>query len=94
MVESRFHFHPGLSVAQEGDIYRIMGNGVALEFRVDRKWTQRKLLKGSLDPMAGWYSPSFNVLQETWSLVLSAWIEGDTTFSYSMMTGATGQRLE
>lgn len=94
LVESRFHFHPALSVAQAGDVYRIVGNGVALEFCVDRKWTQRKLLKGSLDPMAGWYSPSFNVLQETWSLVLSAWIEGVTAFSYSMMIGASGQGLE
>jgi hypothetical protein len=93
-IESRLHFHPERRVEREGDGFRISGGGPCLELRVDGKWTRRELLKGSLDPMGGWYSPSFNVLEETVTLLLGAWIEGDTTFCHTVSAGASGRKAE
>ena len=93
-IESRLHFHPERRVEREGDGYRISGGGPCLELRVDGKWTRQELLKGSLDPMGGWYSPSFNVLEETVTLLLGAWVEGDTTFCHTVRPGASGRKAE
>jgi hypothetical protein len=93
-VESRFHFHPDRRVERRGDVYRITGAGANLDLQVDEKWIRQELVKGSLDPMGGWYSPSFNVLQETVTLVLGAWIEGNTTFNHAVTAEASGRPTE
>lgn len=80
-VEFFLHMHPGCELSEDGDAYHIIRNNIKVRIDVDRKWNKRLLIKGSQDPFNGWYSPQFNRLQKTSTLILTADINKTESFN-------------
>jgi hypothetical protein len=65
MVEILFHLSPDIQVTKETDIsYLIKYDGVTIRLLCDGKLTS-ELIKGSINPLLGWYSGSFQRLKPT-----------------------------
>ncbi len=80
-VTQCFHLHPDVNVTHQGDctyLFSLKTSTVLLE--ADNKM-QANLFHGSLSPLMGWHSPSFNSLEKTNSLVFSAKISGTSSFT-------------
>ena len=66
-----FHLHPDMHVQDEGNnTYLISFDITSVRLSVDSNMKPTKYC-GSEDPLSGWYSPKFNCLQETTTLVFS-----------------------
>jgi len=77
-VKLFFHLHPDVSVHHEGDnAYLISSDTATILLTVD-KTTKATIFRGSEDPLSGWYSPRFNRLQETTTLVFSKETRGNS----------------
>lgn len=80
-VECFFHFHPACSVTIQGRKVEVRRGEVLLQFFLDPKWSNSEILYGSENPLGGWYSPKFNHLEKTNTLVLRASTRGEVRFS-------------
>ncbi len=80
MIECFFHLHPNCSLSEEKCCFAIECEGVKVKLEVDKKWNQIRIIKGATNPLIGWYSPRFNILQETNTLVMSATINSSELF--------------
>jgi hypothetical protein len=79
-VKLLFHLHPDIEVLSEDkNTFRLSGNNASVLLRVDHQ-LKGQVISGSEDPLMGWYSPCFNRLQKTISLVFTNKIHGDSTF--------------
>jgi len=79
-IESLMHLHPDclLSVSEHSVIIRRAQVGVTLD--IDRKWASFQIISGQEDPPLGWYSPRFNDIQRTPTLVCRKDINGSARF--------------
>ncbi len=59
-VEFMFHFHPDCVVEKVAEGYSVTNNGVGIVLLPDPSLTSSQVLKGSVDPIGGWYSPGFD----------------------------------
>lgn len=76
LVEQFFHFHPDCHVElQERGAMISVGEGIRVHLSFDHRM-EVKLYKGSHDPLAGWFSPAFNCLQECSSIVTCCSLSG------------------
>lgn len=70
-VEQFFHLHPDCQVELQGqEAVILVGETTRVMVSFDRK-VQIKQYKGSDDPLAGWFSPTFNRLQQCSTIVAS-----------------------
>lgn len=77
-VKLFFHLHPDVNVErQDENVCRLFSDSVNIRLTVDRTMTLA-IFKGSEGPLSGWYSPRFNRLHETTTLVFSKEIAGDS----------------
>lgn len=67
-VEQYFHLHPECSVSLSGNEAVITINGIQLCMLFDHRF-QVTVYEGSHEPMAGWFSTSFNQLQPCSTLI-------------------------
>ncbi len=68
LIEQYFHFHPECSVVLAGNTATISRGPVKVEMSCDQR-LRFELIKGSHDPLLGWYSQAFNHITESYSLV-------------------------
>jgi hypothetical protein len=80
LVESFFHFHPDIGVINHDQCIWIEFGRVKARMRVDDKWQVMEIVRGSLNPLLGWYSPKFNHIQAASTLRLSSEITGNRVF--------------
>jgi hypothetical protein len=79
-VESLVHFHPNCRVSLSDHVV-IVGSGEAkLTLELDQKWGSLQIISGQNDPILGWCSPSFNVIQRSYTLACQKNIDGTETF--------------
>jgi hypothetical protein len=79
-VRLLFHLYPNVKIlSEENNIYLLSAKNASLAIRVDKKLRGR-VLSGSKDPLMGWYSPSFNRLERTNSIIFETEIHGDSAF--------------
>ena len=79
-VKLLFHLHPKISIEdQGGNTYLLSSNGISLKLIVDNQ-LQAQIFYGSKEPLIGWYSPGFNRLEKSKSLVLKGNINGNSNF--------------
>lgn len=76
LLERFFHFHPNCIVEQQGGEIVIRRGGVVIKMSLDRR-ENVEILKGSKEPLAGWYSPEFNQLMECATLRCSVSSKGE-----------------
>jgi hypothetical protein len=79
-VECFFHFDPQCSVAINDAGVLVRSDAATLEMTIDSGWQRKTLERAASGPGPGWYSPRFNRLQESATLVLSATTVGNATF--------------
>jgi hypothetical protein len=79
-VKLFFHFHPNVKVLSNGEnTFRLTQGNSSVVLRVDKQ-LKVQAVSGSKNPLMGWYSPGFNRLEKTVSLVFSKEIAGDSVF--------------
>jgi len=76
LAEQFFHFHPDCSVEVAGSRVRIERGSVKVEMFCDQRLSL-ELLRGSHDPLLGWYSSAFNHIEESYSLACRAKLVGE-----------------
>ena len=75
-----FHLHPMVSVKKQGDnTYLLSSDSATLVLIVDKR-LQPQVFYGSESPLMGWYSPGFNRLEKTNTLVFRGNINSDVHF--------------
>ena len=80
-IQIYFHFHPDVQVEALGkNTYRLSANNTKLLLQVDAKLESQSFC-GSVSPLRGWYSATFNRLEKTHTLVFEAIIDRDSKFS-------------
>lgn len=87
--EFRLHLHPDVQAEEQG-AWRILSHA-GEQIAVALTNAPLNILKGSKEPMAGWFSRGYGQMEE--SITLSAAVEGtpgDTRFELLIMTNATG----
>lgn len=80
LIECFFHLYPECFFLKDGHFFDVIWGKAKIRMKVDEKWNQQKIIKGKKKPLNGWYSPRFNQIQESQTLVLSANIEGSESF--------------
>jgi len=80
LLEIFFHFHPECCVVGGEDGCFITSNGAKARLKLDSGWRRKILVKGSFNPFGGWYSSSFNRVQESFTLVAEAKISGNKSY--------------
>ena len=79
-VKLFFHLHPNIKVrAEGGNTFHLSMDDISIMLRVDPQ-LKVQVFSGCEKPLSGWYSPNFNRLQKTTSLVFSKEIFGDSVF--------------
>lgn len=76
-VERFWHFAESCDVELLGQLAVSWDGSVRLYVEVEEKAAMPKLLRGSVDPIAGWVSRSFNRKTPTTTLVFASDIDGD-----------------
>ena len=76
-VEQFFHFHPQCSVKLRGATAVVSRKDSEIELNFDPQM-KVELFKGSEEPLAGWFSKSFNQLEESTTIVCGANAAGKT----------------
>ena len=84
LIECFFHFHPDVSIVRKNGIFEIENGTASLRAIIDEKWEKQSIIKGQDNPIIGWYSPGFNKLMASSTMVLSAHIEGQKSFTSSI----------
>ncbi len=84
LIECFFHFHPDVSIVKKNGIFEIKNGTASLRMIIDEKWEKHSIIKGQNNPIIGWYSPGFNKLMASSTMVLSAHIEGQKSFTSSI----------
>ncbi len=74
-LEQYFHFHPECLVTAAGSTVTIERGNIKMEMSCDRR-LRLEIFKGSKTPILGWYSPTFNRLVESCSLVCKGEVTG------------------
>lgn len=67
-VRQFFHLHPECGLSEKNSGYSIRRGNVEVLLNPDKK-TNSKMHYGSKEPLAGWYSPGFNILEKTVSII-------------------------
>lgn len=84
LAEQFFHFHPDCSVEVIGSTVIIERESVKVELSCDQRLSL-ELFRGSHEPIMGWYSPAFNHIEASYSLVgrgeVAGKVEVRTTFT-------------
>jgi hypothetical protein len=79
-VKIIFHLHPDVEVVSKGEnIFRLTSGNASVVLKVDQQ-LNGQVISGSKNPLMGWYSPRFNSLEKTKSLVFTKEISGDSVF--------------
>lgn len=79
-IKILFHLHPNVEVRSEGENrYCLSVGSISVILHTDKQ-LKGQVLIGSEDPLMGWYSPKFNRLEKTISLVFSKKIRGNSIF--------------
>ncbi len=80
LVESFFHLHPGCSVKEYNGQILISRENFHVGLLVDSRF-EIDILSGMKNPLAGWYSPSYNQIEKSGTIRLRVQIDGDSQFS-------------
>ncbi|MBF0234948.1 MAG: alginate lyase family protein [Desulfamplus sp.] len=64
LVERFFHFHPDCCLTQEDGEIVIKRGDVVIKMSWNKDREDVEIFKGSKEPLAGWFSPAFNQLNE------------------------------
>ena len=79
-IRLQFHLHPDIHIEhQEGNIFLLSTNNTSLVLKVSDQ-LEVDYFYGSENPLSGWYSPSFNCLEKSHSLVFQKEIRGSANF--------------
>ena len=73
-----FHLHPLCKVSMDNTTVTLTRQEVVLQMTIDPQLTLQAV-KGKTDPLLGWYSPAFNVVEETICLVCQGDWDGTTS---------------
>ncbi len=79
-IEIFFHCHPGCEVTSIDDNFSIVNDGSTINLIYDGR-LKPKILYGSDDPVAGWYSPGFNKIMKSSTIRLSGSFDTQTSFT-------------
>jgi len=81
LIECFFHFHPDCCVSKDKQFFCVKCGSAEVRIKVDKKWSQKKIFKGELQPsLEGWYSRSFNQIEESQTLLLGCYIDRSESF--------------
>ncbi|MCP4022455.1 MAG: heparinase, partial [Desulfobacteraceae bacterium] len=80
MIELFFHFHPECKLASREDGFKITRGNVNIDLRPDTS-LQSQILQGSHEPVAGWYSPGFNQIMESFTIRLYGQYNAQSSFT-------------
>jgi hypothetical protein len=83
-VACYFHFHPKCHVLRKDWHICIEYDSGVIEMSIDNQWEGIRLMRGNENPLSGWYSATFNRLEEASTLILTAAFSGNATFSTSL----------
>jgi hypothetical protein len=79
-VKIIFHLHPGVKVfSKDENSFWLTAGNTSIVIRFDNQLNSQ-ILSGAKNPLMGWYSPAFNRLEKTISLVFTKEIFGDSVF--------------
>lgn len=79
-VELFFHFHPDCTLEQVGGGYRVVNGDVELQCLLDPSLPSVQVYRGSLQPVAGWYSTGYDRKIPSPTLVARGEIQGGARF--------------
>lgn len=80
-VELFWHFHPECLVTLDGNSLLAERDGVRLELDLQGIAGRLRLMRGSEEPIAGWYSARFDEKQPTTTAVFEGEIDGSATLT-------------
>lgn len=83
-IESLIHFHPDCTVTLSGQTVTATLGKARLTFHLDGRWASCEIVKGQEAPPLGWYSPSFNEMQASPTLVCRKTVNGTVKFASSI----------
>ena len=85
LIEFPIHMGPSITVFENGNYYRLT-NAESLEIKIcfDNKF-KTQLLKGSKDPLIGWYSKSFYKLEPSYSILNNVEISQSCSFKTEIL---------
>ncbi|MDF9796755.1 hypothetical protein OKW21_002018 [Catalinimonas alkaloidigena] len=82
LIEMPLHLHPGVSVEQISSHKIILKHQTARTVELNLPaGMSTELIKGSVDPILGWYSPSFQIKEPTTVIYSKSDIRSTTEFS-------------
>lgn len=77
-AELLFHCAPECSVTEEGKSFVLTSGPASIALRPDDRLQDRTVLRGSLSPRGGWYSPGYDRMVPSTTLRLAMTISGAT----------------
>lgn len=86
-ITSLIHLHPDCRVSLSGCSMLVRSGQAELRFELDRQWESIRLVRGQREPLSGWYSPRFNEIHESPTVMCSASIHGTTRFTSIIRVG-------
>jgi hypothetical protein len=79
-VQIFFHLHPKIEVMSKGkNKFHLIAGNDSIVLKVDKQ-LKGQVISGDKNLLMGWYSPGFNRIKETTSLVFTKEINGDYVF--------------
>lgn len=80
-IESLIHLHPDCLVSLSKHLAMIRCGAVRLTVELDRTWDSVRVVNGQEHPPLGWYSPRFNEIQKSPTIVCCKKIDGTSRFT-------------
>lgn len=79
-ITSLIHLHPNCLISLSGHSVGVRCGDAELTFELDKAWESVRVVCGQQDPILGWYSPGFNEIRESPTLVCGKTISGTARF--------------